>query len=163
MATSAPAPAASPTCTEIESRKPERGLLLTLVALVVLWVLSIVALVMLSIAIARAAPPPVGDPQNELLAPYGAWVQGLTNPTTGQGCCSLSDCRVADYRIARDGTGYEAFIDQQTWPGGPNAWLSVPAYVVSHRANPTGFAVACWASWHKESNGWFCFVPGSGV
>jgi len=112
---------------------------------------------------ARAAAPPPGDPQNELLAPYADWVRGLTNPATGQGCCSLSDCRVADYRIAKDGSGYEAFLDSKTWRGAPNTWVPVPDYVVTHHANPTGFAVACWAVWHKTTDGFFCFTPASGT
>jgi hypothetical protein len=108
-----------------------------------------------------ASAPPSGSPQSDMMAPYAEWIRGLTNPKTGQGCCSLSDCRVVDYRVAGD--GYEAFIDKSTFPGGPDAWLKVPDYVVVHKANPTGFAVACWASWHKESNGWFCFTPSSAV
>ena len=106
-----------------------------------------------------ASAPPAGSPQAELMAPYAQWIQGLTNPTTGQGCCSLSDCRVVDYRLTTD--GYEAFIDKRTFPGAPDTWVKVPDYVVVHKANPTGFAVACWASWHRESNGWFCFTPSS--
>lgn len=106
-----------------------------------------------------AAPPPAGSPQAEMMAPYAEWIHGLTNPTTGQGCCSLSDCRVVDYRLTAD--GYEAFIDHQTFPGAPDAWLKVPEQVVVHRQNPTGFAVACWAFWHRDSNGWFCFTPAS--
>jgi hypothetical protein len=122
---------------------------------------SLVAL--LASLLAMAAAPAPGDPQHDLLAPYAGWIQGLTNPVSGEGCCSLSDCRVVDYRQAADGSGYEAFIDRKTFPGAPDAWLKVPDAVVLHRANPTGFAVACWAVWHKESNGWFCFTPASGV
>ena len=110
---------------------------------------------------ALAAPPPAGSPQADLMAPYAEWIRGLRNPTTGQGCCSLSDCRVVDYRISSD--GYEAFIDRKGFPGGPDTWLKVPDFVVVHTANPTGLAVACWASWHKESGGWFCFTPSSGA
>ena len=108
-----------------------------------------------------AKAPPANSPQADLMAPYAEWVRGLTNPRTGQGCCSLSDCRIVDYRVTGD--GYEAFIDKGTFPGAPDAWMKVPDYVVVHKANPTGFAVACWAAWHKDSNGWFCFTPSSAV
>lgn len=108
-----------------------------------------------------AAPPPPGSAQAEMMAPYAEWISGLKNPTTGEGCCSLSDCRVVDYRLTSD--GYEAFIDRKTFPDGPNAWVKVPDYVVVHTGNPTGLAVACWAAWHHESAGWFCFTPSSGA
>ena len=108
-----------------------------------------------------AAPPPSGSPQADMMAPYAEWVRGLKNPNTGQGCCSLSDCRVVEYRLTPE--GYEAFIDKATFPGGPDAWVKVPDYVVLHKDNPTGFAVACWASWHKDSSGFFCFTPSSGA
>ncbi len=104
-----------------------------------------------------AAAPPPGSTQSDLMAPYAEWLRGLTNPTTGEGCCSLSDCRVVDFRLTRN--GYEAYLDKNTFPGAPDAWLSVPDYVVVRKPNPTGFAIACWASWHKLSNGWFCFTP----
>jgi len=109
--------------------------------------------------VAFAAAPAPGSAQSDLMAPYGDWIRELTNPTTGQSCCSLSDCRLVDHRLTR--YGYEAYIDTNTFPGAPNAWLTVPDYVVVRKANPTGFAIACWASWHKESNGWFCFTPSS--
>jgi hypothetical protein len=83
---------------------------------------------------ALAAPPPPGSAQAEVMAPYVEWVRGLRNPNTGRGCCSLSDCRVVDYRVASD--GYEAFMDRESFPGAPNTWLKVPDFVVVHTANP---------------------------
>ena len=121
----------------------------------------ILACVLILSVPALAAAPPPGSPQSDVMAPYAEWVRGLKNPTTGQGCCSLSDCRVVGYRLTAE--GYEAFIDHQTFPGAPDKWLKVPDYVILHQENPTGFAVACWAAWNRESNGWFCFTPSSGA
>ena len=115
----------------------------------------------LASAPAFASPPPPGSPQADVMAPYAEWVRGLVNPKTGQGCCSLSDCRVVDYRLTAD--GYEAFIGRETFPAAPDQWLKVPDYVVLHKDNPTGFAVACWAVWYDKSSGFFCFTPSSGA
>src|ERR1019366_4379446 len=109
----------------------------------------------LALFLLTAAAPPPGSPQYDEMAPYAGWVRGLTNPTTGQGCCSLSDCRVGNYRMTAD--GYEAWIGRDTFPGAPDKWLRVPDSAVIHGENPTGFGVACWAAWHGEAGGWFCF------
>lgn len=107
----------------------------------------------------RAEPPEAGTPQSDLLAPYGDWIRSLTNPTNGEGCCSLADCRAPLYRTTAD--GYEAFIDHSTYPRGPDKWLKVPDSVILHSPNDTGLAIACWASWHKTDNGFYCFaLPG---
>ena len=110
---------------------------------------------------AHAAAPGPNDPQHDMLAPFSDWITHLTNPTNGQGCCSTADCRMVDYQTSADGSGYEAFISRETFPQGPNAWIKVPNEVVIHRPNPTGFAVACWAVWHRDTNGYFCFAPSS--
>jgi len=117
-------------------------------------------LALLATGHSHAAAPPPGSPQAEAMAPYGDWVRGLANPTSGIGCCSVSDCRMVNYRMA--GAGYEAFIDRDSFPGAPDKWLAVPDSVVLHTANPTGFAVACWAAWHTDL-GFFCFDPASGT
>ncbi len=91
-----------------------------------LFAIIVFGLLMLTYAIAHAAQAPVGDPQRDEMVPYADWVLGLKNPITGQGCCSLSDCRFADYRINKDGVGYEAYLDDKTWAGAPNAWVLVP-------------------------------------
>jgi hypothetical protein len=110
---------------------------------------------------AFASAPPPDSPQHDMMAPYAEWIRGLRNPTTGEGCCSLSDCRVVDYRLTAD--GYEAFIARDTFPGAPDTWVKVPDYVVLHKENPTGLAVACWAVWHRDSAGFFCFTPSTGA
>ena len=88
---------------------------------------------------ARAAPPENADPA---LAP---WFQSLRQPGTGVSCCSLADCRIADYRT--DGNGYEAFVDDK--------WLAVPPdRVLQHTDNPTGRAIVC----YMPGRGILCFV-----
>lgn len=125
--------------------------------------LLVLALLLAWPAPAHAAAPPPGSPQADMLAPYGDWVRGLRNPASGVGCCSLSDCRAVEYRIAAGGAGYDAFLDAAIFPGAPGAWRPVPPEVVLRTANPTGSAVACWAAWRKESAGFFCFAPAGGV
>jgi len=117
--------------------------------------------VMFSSVTAFAASPPAGSPQADMMAPYAEWIRGLVSPTTGHGCCSVSDCRVVDYRLTAD--GYEAFIGRETFPYAPDQWLKVPEPVVLHRENPTGFGVACWTVWYDKSSGFFCFTPSSGA
>ena len=51
---------------------------------------------------ALAAPPPTGSEDYLLTAPYGAWFGTLRN-AEGAPCCTLSDCRPAEARIANDG------------------------------------------------------------
>ena len=43
--------------------------------------------------VAEANPPPDADMS---LAP---WFQSLKQPGTGMSCCSMADCRPADFRI----------------------------------------------------------------
>lgn len=90
---------------------------------------------------AQARPPENPDPA---LAP---WFHSLRQPGTGISCCSVADCRPADYRITRD--HYEAFIE--------GAWREVPPDRVLQRDdNPTGRAVVCWT----PSTGVMCFIKG---
>jgi len=92
----------------------------------------------------HAQPPENADPA---LAP---WFEGLRQPGTGISCCSIADCRTADYRVTHD--GYEAFI------GG--LWREVPPERVLHRDdNPTGRAVVCWT----PATGVMCFIKGPDI
>jgi hypothetical protein len=119
-------------------------------------------LTVLRIGPGSAAPPPAGSEQDELLLPHGAWVRGLMNPVTKQGCCDLSDCRVVAARI-RFGH-YQAFIGRDAYgEDAPEGWLDVPDEVVLHGGdNPVGLPVACWrASRQPLLNGFFCFHDGS--
>lgn len=119
--------------------------------------LGVVALVLV---LGGAAPPP-GSPQADELAPFAGWITNLKNPTTGQGCCSMADCRAVQYRIRGD--SYEAFIGRDVFDRAPDAWVKVPDSVILHRPNPTGLAIACWSYWHRDSAGFFCFSPTDGT
>jgi hypothetical protein len=114
------------------------------------------------ISLCNAAPPPSGSEQDAILSPHGAWIRGLVNPFTQQGCCDLSDCRVVSARIRY--SHYQAFIGREEYgEDAPNEWLDVPDEVVLHeRTNPVGMPIACWrASRQPLYNGFFCFHDGS--
>src|SRR5215212_9154635 len=73
--------------------------------------LTILSLVIaLTPRIGEAEPPTNADPA---LRP---WFESLKQPGTGVSCCSISDCRPVQYRLASD--GYEALID--------SGWVRVP-------------------------------------
>ena len=116
------------------------------------FILPVVVLLVLlawSIHVVRAAPPPGSD---GALAP---WYRSLAQPETGNGCCSIADCRTVQYRGA--GNHFEAFIDRKSFgETAPNAWVAVPPeHVLRRRDNPTGEAVACWYNGEVR-----CFVAG---
>lgn len=114
--------------------------------LVALLAAAIVAVaVLLTAGIVLANPPEGADLS---LAP---WYHGLKVPGTGMSCCSMSDCRPADY-VIEDGR-YKV-----TMPDGRRDF--VPDSVVLHgHDNPTGRGVLCWTPWH----GPYCFVPAAGT
>lgn len=90
---------------------------------------------------ADARPPPNPDPQ---LAP---WFESLRQPKSGASCCSISDCRPADYRTV--GNHYEVMLQEK--------WVEVPSDKILRRLdNPTGRAVVCWT----PTIGIMCFVRG---
>jgi hypothetical protein len=106
--------------------------------------------------VAADATPPAGQPINPEL---GRWFKSLSQPGTGEGCCSIADCRPFDSRIVRD--HYEVFIHDK--------WFPVPNDVVLHRENKLGVAIACLrTSWNYNFGpappnyipGILCFVPG---
>jgi hypothetical protein len=105
--------------------------------------LRLVALAALlaSAAPVAARPPPDPDPK---LAP---WFESLRQPRSGASCCSIADCRPADYRTRGD--HYEVKLHDE--------WVEVPAEKILHRLdNPTGRGVVCWT----PIVGIMCFVPG---
>ncbi len=84
----------------------------------------------LTVTYGLAAPPPGADPNSAM----GRWFQSLRQPGTGTSCCSLSDCRLTDYRAGAD--GYEALV------GG--RWRAVlQDKILRGVTNPTGRAVVC--------------------
>ena len=81
------------------------------------------------------AAPPVGLPPNPA---FSEWFKGLRQPGTSLPCCSISDCRRVDFRIASDGR-YEAMVEGQ--------WYRVPnRFVLRQQENPVGKAVACYTT-----------------
>jgi len=96
----------------------------------------------LSPRIGAAEPPANADPA---LRP---WFESLKQPGTGVSCCSISDCRPVQYRLATD--GYEALVD--------SVWVRVPQdKILQHQPNPLGRAVLCRS---PASGTIYCFVPG---
>lgn len=85
-------------------------------------------------ALSLAAPPPDLVP-NQVISD---WFKSLRQPGTSLPCCSVSDCRRVDYRIADDGR-YEVMLD--------GTWYRVPnRFVVRNEGNPVGKAVACYTT-----------------
>ena len=85
-------------------------------------------LLSLGVADTSAAPPLNAD------GTYRAWFQSLRQPKTGLSCCSISDCRMTDYRGAQ--AGYEVLLSGR--------WVLVPAdKILRGIDNPTGRAVVC--------------------
>lgn len=94
--------------------------------------------------VGHSAPPPNANPA------FSAWFGSLVDPNTNAPCCSLSDCRTVEHRMARD--HFEVEVEGR--------WVSVPEEKVLHRTdNPTGQAVLCWS----RALGILCFVPGAGT
>ena len=90
-----------------------------------------------------AAPPADADP-----ALHG-WFESLKQPGSGVSCCSVADCRPAEYRLAPN--GYEALLDAK--------WVRVPDDKILHGTNnPTGHAILCRS---PVSGSILCFVPAS--
>ena len=104
-----------------------------------------VGLVLSEVAI--AAPPDNRDPA---LAP---WYESLKQPGSGAPCCSIADCRTAEFRHDRD--GYEVLIDGR-WKMSAPFWARVPPNrIIDGIENPTGRGVVCFA----PEAGILCFVP----
>jgi hypothetical protein len=109
-----------------------------------------VLLLSLAVAFPAFADPPVGpvDPET------AEWYQGLKQPGSGVGCCSMSDCRKPQYRIIGD--DYEIYVDDRTYGvDAPNAWVAVPrSRILDRTVNKVGALVACW----RKAYGVMCLV-----
>ena len=103
--------------------------------------LAVPAILAMMATPAMAAPPEGADMS---LAP---WFRSLRQPGTGASCCSIADCRPADFRI--QGGGYEVHLYGE--------WKPVPPEVILRRSdNPTGRAVVCYTPYR----GIMCFIRG---
>jgi len=97
-------------------------------------------------ALAHARPPENADPA------FAPWFQSL-RASNGGLCCSQSDCRPVEYRLAGD--HYEVLIGKQYGDEVTPHWEEVPAESVLNKTdNPTGRAIACWLPYTKV----LCFV-----
>jgi hypothetical protein len=109
-------------------------------------------------AYALAAPPSELAP-NPALA---EWFKNLRQPGTSFPCCSISDCRPVDYRLASDGR-FEVMVEGK--------WYKVPRrFVLQGMGNPLGRAVACYTTtlgygtlaggtYENDQIEILCFVP----
>ena len=98
-----------------------------------------IMLYILSTTASMAEPPQNANPA------LATWFRGLKAPN-GTACCSIADCRRANFRLTPD--GYQAMIGDR--------WVPVPWERVLRRTdNPTGEAVVCYVP-HTELI--MCFV-----
>jgi hypothetical protein len=74
---------------------------------------SALAAIVIAIPCAVAAQPPDGNTNPTL----SLWFKNLRQPGTSLPCCSISDCRRVDYRVASDGE-YEVYVE--------GTWYKVP-------------------------------------
>lgn len=106
--------------------------------------IATVTIALLAVGTSSAAPPPNANPA------FSDWFNSLVDPDLNVSCCSRTDCRTVEDRMARD--HFEVRVGDR--------WLSVPPDKVLHRTdNPTGQAVLCWS----KVLGILCFVPGAGT
>lgn len=91
-------------------------------------ILSVV-LALILISSGQASPP--DGPSDPGLH---AWFESLRQPQTHRSCCSMSDCRFANYRL--NGSDYEVQIDGWNY--------TVPHEAILNTRNPTGRAVVCY-------------------
>ena len=93
--------------------------------------------------VGKAEPPEGADPA---LRP---WFESLKQPGTGVSCCSISDCRPVQYRLA-PGAG------TRRWSArcGSTCRMTRSCAI---KKNPLGRAVLCRS---PASGTIFCFVPG---
>lgn len=99
----------------------------------------LVAIALLCLRPALAAPPPDADPG---LAP---WFRSLHIPGSAVLCCSVTDCRMTVSRVVAG--HFQALVE--------GIWRDVPDdRVLTQADNPTGHAVVCWTPFA----GVLCFV-----
>lgn len=108
----------------------------------IVWAVVLAVLLGLVFRTASGEPPAGANPD---LAP---WYQSLRD-NSGVSCCSVADCRPADYRMGPK--GYEVFVGDE--------WRHVPHDKVILRENPTGAGVVCWT----PDRGVMCFVRGTEI
>ena len=102
----------------------------------------------LALVVAVCSPPRRGGTAGRRRPGLAPWFESLKQPGTGVSCCSISDCRPVQYRLAPE--GYEALVG--------SLWVHVPDdRILRNQKNPLGRAVLCRS---PASGTIFCFVPG---
>ena len=118
---------------------------------------ALAVLALLLPLVAHPAPPELGTDDYEALSPYARWIEAQVSHM-GVRCCSLADCRIAEWRPK--GAGVEVYLTEAKWPHAPNGWVAVPDVVIKRDENPTGRIVACWSAAHVPDGGFYCvFLP----
>jgi hypothetical protein len=115
------------------------------------------------VAVADAAPPPVGSDDWKIMEPYARWV-ATRHDASGRWCCDVADGRPVDARIATgadpDGverTHWAARVTPGHFDGERDRWVMVPDEKVLREANPTGSAVLWMYNGRVQ-----CFAPPDG-
>ncbi len=106
---------------------------------------------------ARAAPPPVGSDDWNIMHPYAEWVT-TQHDRRGYWCCDIGDGRPVEARIASDGNHWEVHITKTHFPEEPDHWLVVPDGKITNGGNPTGTPIV----WLLHGNVQ-CFAPPDGA
>jgi hypothetical protein len=112
---------------------------------------ALLAVMVLGISAAVAAPPAPDSEDARLLGPHRTWLHGLMTPQ-GNSCCDESDCRPVEARATA--AGWQVRWRAGQLPGAPTEWTDVPEKAVLRRENPVGVPVACWFAGRVQ-----CFVP----
>jgi hypothetical protein len=102
--------------------------------------------VLLGLAVpgARAAPPPVGSEDWQIMAPFSGWIRGLQHE--GVVCCTMADGRPVQARS--QGDRWQVKWRPGQLEGAPTDWVE----------NPTGMPIAFWLAGVIR-----CFVPPGGI
>jgi len=113
------------------------------------------AIMMSPAAPARAAPPPVGSDDWNIMIPYKEWVTSQ-HDTLGRWCCDIGDGRPVEARIADD--HWEVHVTPKHFPDEPDHWMVVPDEKITRNANPTGTPIL-WLYQGRVQ----CFAPPDGA
>jgi hypothetical protein len=104
---------------------------------------------------ARAAPPPIGSDDWNIMAPYREWVTSQ-HDGLGRWCCDIGDGRPVEARI--DADHWLVHVTPAHFPGETDRWMTVPDEKITRNANPTGTPIL-WLYQGRVQ----CFAPPDGV
>jgi hypothetical protein len=119
---------------------------------------TLIALALMAAAVvdaARAAMPPVGSDDWNIMMPYKEWVTSQ-HDQLGRWCCDIGDGRPVEARINDD--HWEVHVTPKHFPEEEDRWLTVPDEKITRNANPTGTPIL-WLYQGRVQ----CFAPPDGV